>query len=167
MWTGLEVSRAWEESPGELQSSASYCKVLHNLGQGPRVVLAWLIADGPASTPRSPPRLGHTGLNSQSETSWGPQPTNSRLWGPHPCQSLRGHRDPEPEPGPGPASCLKLFGTKLLNPSPGCLSLSRSPGARAPELSCSLVRSTEYHAIHHTYQLLFISNFVNQYEIRR
>ena len=62
MWTGLEVSRAWEESPGELQSSASYCKVLHNLGQGPRVVLAWLIADGPASTPRS--RLGSDTLDS-------------------------------------------------------------------------------------------------------
>ena len=64
MWTGLEVSRAWEESPGELQSSASYCKVLHNLGQGPRIVLASLIADGPASTPQPV-------LLSQSEASSG------------------------------------------------------------------------------------------------
>ena len=49
-------------SPGELQSSASYCKVLHNLGQGPRIVLAWLIADA----------------RPQLNTSHWPQLTNER-----------------------------------------------------------------------------------------
>ena len=90
-------------SPGELQSSASYCKVLHNLGQGPRIVLASLIADGPASTP-------HPGLLRQSEATSGLSlPIGGQECSP-PCQKLRGHKDPEP--GPGPASCLKLFGTK-------------------------------------------------------
>ena len=76
----------------ELQSSASYCKVLHNLGRGPRIVLAWLIVDGPASTPR-PPIRGH---------QW-PHLSNRRP-AQSPCDKLRGHKDPEP--GPGPSSGL-------------------------------------------------------------
>ena len=155
-----------QRSSGELQSSASYCKVLHNLGQGPRIVLAWLIVDGPASTPQA---RGHTGLGLQSEAisglSWpigGQQSRHVTSW-----EDTRTLNLGLVHPASSASNCSELSLTRILSPGdemPAAAVLPISPNIVWPGssiLSAFVSGPLISMFILHTYRLLFICNFTS------